>query len=222
MIPNIVVDIETRPWPWLVGDQDYLDDLRDVIGENRSIKDELKQAAWQDAKKADHIRKMALHPTTGVIVSFAMADLRYPEQDVVVASSFENEPWLLAEFATMLRDGFPGQRVVCGHNIREFDIPFISARCAVHDIPLPDWWPFTRDWKNVADLMDIVGRKGKLSEWCRAFSLAPPTHSGEEVLSLSEEDLREHNRQDVVATAAILTRFARRFPALRKQRSLAI
>jgi hypothetical protein len=213
--PNIVLDIETRHWSELLDDQDYLDELDESIGENRAIKDPFKQQVWKDQKKADHLRKMALHPTTGVVVCAGLTDLRYAEEDPVIMSSFENEAWLLAEFVNAVTNRFPTKRVVCGHNIREFDIPFVTARCAIHDIPLPSWWPFTRDWHNVADLMDIVGKKGKLSEWCRAFGISAPTHAGEDVLTLSEMDLREHNREDLVATAAIMRRFAKRFPSLR-------
>lgn len=50
----------------------------------------------------------------------------------------DDEKSLLLDFAKMITDFSPkGDKVFCGHNIREFDMPYISRRMLIHGIPLP-------------------------------------------------------------------------------------
>jgi len=51
----------------------------------------------------------------------------------------DDEKQLLTEFSSML-GGFKlkGDKYFCGHNIKEFDIPYISRRMLVNRIPLPE------------------------------------------------------------------------------------
>jgi hypothetical protein len=217
---TLVIDIETRADSRLLGDSDYLEEVS-KDWKNNAIKDEFKLQAWKDEKLATHIRTMALRPTTGKVVAIGMASLgsgRNKKRDprTLVLCDMDSEPMVLADMIYHLDNIFPGKRIVCGVNVRKFDIPFLTARCAINDIELPDWWPFIRDWHNVADTMDILGDQGKLSDWCRAFGIEQPDVTGQEVTSLSREDLIEHCRQDMVATTTILSKIKRRFPCLRK------
>lgn len=218
MRPALVIDIETRPDMDLLNDQDYLDELDEDIGENKAIKNTFKQQEWKDNKKEKHIKRMALHPTTGCVVCIGVAEVGSDNVDamlgVVAFADLKHEAFLLSDFSNLLRD-VTAHQVICGHNVRKFDIPFLTARCAINDIELPDWWPFIRDWHNVADTMDILGNDGTLSEWCRAFKIPAPTITGEEVLRLSEKDLRLHCEEDIIATTHIINKIARRFPCLR-------
>ena len=60
----------------------------------------------------------------------------------------DDEKALLMEFASLLNVHFADSRQhgICGHNIKEFDIPFICRRMTLHQIPLPA-------------IIDIRGRK---------------------------------------------------------------
>lgn len=60
----------------------------------------------------------------------------------------ENEEELLREFAKMIGQHFndPNQHFLCGHNIREFDIPYICRRMVVNALPFPR-------------VLDIAGKK---------------------------------------------------------------
>lgn len=59
----------------------------------------------------------------------------------------DDESLLLADFASMLQNRYSyPQRYLCGHNAREFDIPFIARRMLINQIPLPD-------------ILNIQGRK---------------------------------------------------------------
>jgi len=59
----------------------------------------------------------------------------------------DDERKVLQEFADIL-DKHPNKNRVqfCGHNVREFDIPFLCRRFLIHHLPLPS-------------LLDIAGRK---------------------------------------------------------------
>ena len=56
-----------------------------------------------------------------------------------VTSFFGEEPQLLQAFNNLLNNHFRGpQFVLCGHNIKEFDIPFIARRMIINRITLPE------------------------------------------------------------------------------------
>lgn len=59
-----------------------------------------------------------------------------------------DEEILLQEFFDLLNQHFnqTDRHVLCGHNIREFDVPYLCRRAQVHGIPLPS-------------LLDVSGRK---------------------------------------------------------------
>jgi predicted PolB exonuclease-like 3'-5' exonuclease len=51
----------------------------------------------------------------------------------------DDEKVVLTEFSKMLElFGHPREVNICGHNIREFDIPYICRRLLINDLPLPD------------------------------------------------------------------------------------
>lgn len=56
-----------------------------------------------------------------------------------VTSFFGEEDKILKDFSNLMANHFSGaQHVICGHNAKEFDIPFIARRMIIHQIPLPD------------------------------------------------------------------------------------
>lgn len=50
----------------------------------------------------------------------------------------DNEAALLRDFATMLNKTFTPEHNICGHNIKEFDVPYIARRMLINGISLPD------------------------------------------------------------------------------------
>lgn len=60
----------------------------------------------------------------------------------------DNEKELLEQFASLLDKAYniPEKHFLCGHNIKEFDIPYICRRMTVHRMKLPK-------------LLDITGKK---------------------------------------------------------------
>ncbi|MFZ4634898.1 MAG: 3'-5' exonuclease [Saprospiraceae bacterium] len=72
------------------------------------------------------------------------------EKPVMRVKSFANtiEASLLEDFSELLAKHFnnPDRFAMCGHNIKEFDVPYICRRMLVNQLPLPR-------------MLDIAGRK---------------------------------------------------------------
>lgn len=72
-----------------------------------------------------------------------------------------DEAELLESFMTFMDELMSRKRFdcFCGHNIREFDVPFVSRRFLVNGVKLPTWMNFRnkRPWqiKNLVDTMDL-------------------------------------------------------------------
>lgn len=62
--------------------------------------------------------------------------------------SDSNEREMLRSFSHLLKSHFdkPNKQALCGHNIREFDIPFICRRMVIHSLKIPK-------------MLDIAGKK---------------------------------------------------------------
>lgn len=57
-----------------------------------------------------------------------------------------NEKELLIEFGSMVAKWSKSDRRICGHNVKEFDIPYICRRMIINSIQLPD-------------VLDVAGKK---------------------------------------------------------------
>jgi hypothetical protein len=72
-----------------------------------------------------------------------------------------DEKALLTEFSELLkrRYNYPDRHFLCGHNIREFDVPYICRRLLVHQMPLPALLNITgkKPWetKHLLDTMEL-------------------------------------------------------------------
>lgn len=56
-----------------------------------------------------------------------------------VTSFFGEEPKLLKDFNNLINNHFnQPQHLLCGHNAKEFDIPFLARRMIINNIPIPD------------------------------------------------------------------------------------
>jgi DNA polymerase elongation subunit (family B) len=56
-----------------------------------------------------------------------------------VTSFFGEESKLLKDFNNLLNNYFNGpQHILCGHNAKEFDIPFLARRMIINQISIPD------------------------------------------------------------------------------------
>ncbi len=56
-----------------------------------------------------------------------------------VTSFFGEEKQLLSDFSNLLNNHFSqAQHVLCGHNAKEFDFPFIARRMIINNLPIPN------------------------------------------------------------------------------------
>ncbi|RZJ72043.1 3'-5' exonuclease [Flavobacterium sp.] len=56
-----------------------------------------------------------------------------------VTSFFGEEKQILLDFSNLLNNHFSrAQHILCGHNAKEFDIPFIARRMIINEIQLPE------------------------------------------------------------------------------------
>src|SRR5687767_4990016 len=98
---------------------------------------------WKaDDYAASYKDRAAIYAEFGkVIVISAGVITNGGEEPVLRIKSFygEDEKEILTAFAELMSRSFydPNRHILCGHNIREFDIPYLCRRYAVHGIHLP-------------------------------------------------------------------------------------
>jgi 3'-5' exonuclease len=138
----------------------------------------------------------------------------------------DDERALLLQFAELLLQHFStDEHWLCGHNAREFDLPYIARRCVVHRIRLPRLLDTAglKPWE--------VGHIDTMTLWCfgdrkNYTSLALLTHilgiptpkddiSGADVGRVYHEEhdverIASYCRRDVVATAQLYLRLTGR------------
>lgn len=74
-----------------------------------------------------------------VCISAGYFVLRNDIRNFRVTSFFGQEKQLLLDFAQLLNNHFGrAQHILCGHNAKEFDIPFIARRMIINQVQLPE------------------------------------------------------------------------------------
>jgi 3'-5' exonuclease len=134
--------------------------------------------------------------------------------------SWDDEKTLLVDFFDMLNTYFAkSSNLLCGHNIKEFDIPYICRRAMVHGLVLPDILdlqgkkPRENNHIDTLELWKFGDRKNfiSLDLLCRVLWVQTPKTdiSGEQVARVyrDEKDLpriTEYCERDVVAVGEVL------------------
>ncbi len=123
----LVLDIETLAQP--------LDELTRIMPEFEppgNVKDPAKIAAAITEKREKWIEKAALDATTGQIAIIGMLT---PDGAVMLRADVMSEADMLNQFwMTQASDKF---NLIVGHNLRNFDMPFIIRRSFMHGIATP-------------------------------------------------------------------------------------
>ena len=84
-----------------------------------------------------------------ICISVGLIYSKNDRKEIRIKSFYgDDEKTLLLEFSELLNNKFdrPDKYKICGHNIREFDIPFLSRRMLINGIKLPE-------------LLNIAGKK---------------------------------------------------------------
>lgn len=137
----------------------------------------------------------------------------------------EDESELLRGFASLLNQHYYDKyhHYLCGHNIKEFDIPFICRRMMIHSIALPNLLRISgyRPWQtpHILDTMEMwkygdYKHYTSLELLCSVLKIPTPKSemSGEDVYRAYWEgrlqDIEHYCEQDVIATARVYMRCA--------------
>lgn len=117
----------------------------------------------RDALSAKELyEKAAIYAEFGKVVCISIA-FEHPENGIpkLRVKSFygENEKKLLTDFAEMLQNYFSGNdKFLCGHNVKEFDAPYLARRMIINSIELPKMLdtPGKKPWEvNHIDTMEL-------------------------------------------------------------------
>lgn len=105
-----------------------------------------KSLAKQDESPAEIYERAGIYAEFGRIICIGVGVLRGYNDEYklrVKAISGDDEKQVLEDFANLLRTRFMGnQFVLCAHNGKEFDFPYIARRMMVHGIKLPQQLDF--------------------------------------------------------------------------------
>ncbi len=221
----LFLDIETVPqhWKW--------DDLDPVTARLFNDKTRWEQERTERSVQQIYADRAGILAEFGKIIcigaAYISADREGPRMRV---TSFQgdDEQLLLQQFTDLLHQHYhTDEHWLCGHNIKEFDLPYIARRCIVQRVRLP------RLLDNSGSKPWEVGHIDTMSLWCfgdrKAFTslsllahiLGVPTPkddiSGADVARVYHVDrdldrISMYCRKDVIATAQVYLRLTGREP----------
>jgi predicted PolB exonuclease-like 3'-5' exonuclease len=148
----LFLDIETVP---MVADFEELDEeLQELWGlKSRSVLRKYDEELQYDEIADAFNTRAGIYAEFGKIICISVGYLTRQsgsEEPLLRLKSFTNhvEASLLEDFSELLSKHFasPERFALCGHNIKEFDIPYICRRMLVNQLPLPR-------------MLDIAGKK---------------------------------------------------------------
>ena len=129
----LFLDIETVP------QQEHYNDLDDEMKELWQHKTQYQRK--EDYTPEDFYERAGIWAEFGKIVCLSVGyfvnkgDIR----NFRVTSFFGEEKKILKDFASLLNNHFNlTQHVLCGHNAKEFDIPFIARRMIINQMAIPN------------------------------------------------------------------------------------
>lgn len=204
----IVIDIETEPdSEWLArSHKEFLASLTPPA----NYKSPEAIGKWFNERDAERVEKAPLSPIDGRITAISVADLwsdddpwarvgRGEEADLIRAALREIDGLAAAENSRPL---------LAGWHINTFDVPFLAARAALHEIRLPDWWPSNpRRFGVTLDAADVLP-DGRLALWLARFGLPAKFGDGRDAPAMPNDQLLHYVRNDVLVERALLQRLS--------------
>lgn len=212
---HIVIDIETRRDSIWLSSEGVEDALRASIRAPGNYKKIEAIESHREEAFAKMLSRAALKPLTGRIVAIGLGCLDDDDSPFVFWDD-NDERKLLAEFANWIisqRDVI----VWCGWRVRNFDIPYITARAAINNVSLPGNWP-TRRWDNrIIDLAETLDpdHETHLDTWLMRCGLPLKTAHGSDVETMPIDQVANYCGDDVVRERRLLRRFQASVPSLR-------
>jgi uncharacterized protein YprB with RNaseH-like and TPR domain len=145
------------------------------------------------------------------------------EEKKITLKSFccEDERTILSDFADLLRKWSGGDKVLCAHNGKEFDFPYLSRRMVINKLPVPDMLQLAgkRPWEiphiDTLELWKFGDYKSFTSLNLLAYILGIPTPKDDIDGSMvwrvywQEQDLKRivtYCQKDVITVAQVYLR----------------
>lgn len=134
LLPNILfLDIETVP-----NEENYhnLDDEWKTLWEQKT-----QYQRRDEYTPEDFYERAGIWAEFGKIICLSAGyfTLKGDIRHFRVTSFIGDEITILRDFSNLLGNHFGGpQHLLCGHNAKEFDIPFIARRMIINNIPIPE------------------------------------------------------------------------------------
>lgn len=105
----------------------------------------------EEESAEDVYQRAGIYAEFGRVVCISVGYIRIKEngEKMFFSKSFadDNEKKLLTDFCKLVNTSYATpDKFICGHNVKEFDMPFIARRIIINDIPLPH-------------ILDIAGKK---------------------------------------------------------------
>ena len=218
----LYLDIETVPCESLA--EDEKNELTHIWDEKmQKLKESDPDKYPGEENRDDYIQEAGLYAEFGQIacISFGMfyKDKSQEQQRFCVTSTYgTNEKELLTKFAAMLRSKGNTIKYICGHNAKEFDVPFIAKRMIINGIPLPeilkiyDKKPWDMPVKDTMEMWKFGSYRGasKLKLLCAVFGIPTPKDDidGSEVARVYYKEqnyarIAKYCEKDVVATMRV-------------------
>lgn len=215
----LYIDIETVP---AVADFDSMDPVFQQLWDQK-----MRYFQERDSVTARELYdRAAIHAEFGKIVCISTA-VEYISEGILrlrVKSFFsDDENALLTQFAAMLNKSFSNDnKYLCGHNVKEFDAPYLARRMLIHGIPLPKMLntPGKKPWEvNHIDTLELwkfgdYKHYTSLNLLAAVFGIPTPKDdiSGADVGKVYWEDrdlerIKTYCEKDTVTVAHLLHKF---------------
>jgi 3'-5' exonuclease len=239
----LFLDIETVP-----GTAEF-DDLSEGLQELWAVKSRaiLKKPTVElefDEIAETYSDRAGIFSEFGKIVCITIGYLVRPQENgktMLRLKSFTNhdEGHLLEDFAEVLDKHYnnPEKFAFCGHNIKEFDIPYICRRMLINSLPLPRMLDISgkKPWetKHLIDTMELwkfgdIKNYTSLNLLTHIFEIPSPKDdiNGSDVAGVywEEKDLdriAHYCEKDVLATVQLFLKF-KRLPLLESEQVIIV
>ncbi|NPA36992.1 MAG: 3'-5' exonuclease [Chlorobi bacterium] len=177
----------------------------------------------EDESPADVYQRAGIYAEFGKIVCISVGFIRINEGQKsfrVKSYAGDDEKKILTDFADLINKN--RNKYLCGHNIKEFDVPFIARRMLINGIKLPDMLNIAgkKPWEvNFIDTLDLwkfgdFKHYTSLNLLTNIFGIPSPKDDidGSEVARVfyEENDIERiaiYCEKDVLATAQLFLRF---------------
>jgi 3'-5' exonuclease len=227
----LFLDIETVP-----GEPEF-DEVSDGMQELWAKKAQMILKKQEDELEFDEIaetyaQRAGIYSEYGKIVCLTIGYLVRPQDGsptVLRLKSFtnHNEAFLLQDFADLLNKYYnnPDKFAFCGHNIKEFDIPYICRRMMIGGVELPRMLDISgkKPWetKHLIDTLELwkfgdMKNYTSLNLLTHVFGIPSPKDDmdGSDVAGVYWNDrdldrIAQYCEKDVVATVQLFLKFKR-------------